>query len=52
MGKLPPKVEKSGMAAPKPAPPTGPHISPSVREALKDIDPELAAGVRRVANTK
>lgn len=31
---------------------TGPHISPEVRADLGKIDPELAAGVRRVADTK
>jgi hypothetical protein len=46
------KVESAGMTAPKPPAPSGPHISPAVREGLKDIDPELAAGVRRVADSK
>jgi hypothetical protein len=46
------KVENAGMTAPKPPAPTGPHISEPVRAKLKDLDPELAAGVRRVADTK
>jgi hypothetical protein len=45
-------VEGTGMVAPKAPAPTGPHISQEVREKLKDLDPELAAGVRRVADTK
>jgi hypothetical protein len=46
------KVEKTGMTAPKPPAPTGPHISDAVRAKLADLDPELAAGVRRVADSK
>jgi hypothetical protein len=46
------KVENAGMTAPKSPAPTGSHISPPVRDALKDQDPEIAAGVRRVAGSK
>jgi hypothetical protein len=46
------KVEKAGMTAPTPTTPAGPHISDPVRANLKDLDPELAAGVRRVADSK
>jgi hypothetical protein len=45
------KVEKAGMTA-KPPAPAGPHISPAVREALKDQVPEIARHVREVADTK
>jgi hypothetical protein len=30
----------------------GSHISPEIRARLSDLTPELAAGVRRVADTK
>jgi hypothetical protein len=30
----------------------GSHLSPDVRRALSDLDPDLAAGIRRVADTK
>lgn len=33
-------------------PSAGPHISSEVRADLGNLDPELAAGVRRVADTK
>jgi len=46
------KIEGAGMTAPKPPAPSGPHISDAVREKLKDLDPELAAGIRRVADQK
>jgi hypothetical protein len=46
------KVENAGMTAPKTPTPSGPHISDAVREKLKDLDRELAAGVRRVADSK
>jgi hypothetical protein len=50
---IPPrKVINHGMVAPIPSAPSGPHISPEVRAKLKDLDPELAAGVRRVAGSK
>jgi hypothetical protein len=49
---MPPKAEKAGMTAPKPPSQPGTHISQAVRAALKDQDPEIAAGVRRVADTK
>jgi hypothetical protein len=49
---MPQKVENSGMTAPKPPAQPGSHISDAVREKLKDLDPELAAGVRRVAGSK
>jgi hypothetical protein len=38
-----------GMTAAKPA---GGHISPAVRAALKEQDPEIAKHVREVADTK
>jgi hypothetical protein len=46
------KVENAGVTAPKPAAPTGSHISPAVRAALKEQDPEIAKHVREVAGTK
>jgi hypothetical protein len=46
------KIENAGMTAPKPPAPTGPHISESVRAALKEQDPEIARHVRQVADTK
>jgi hypothetical protein len=37
----------------RPTPPVaGSHISEHVREALKDQSPEIANGVRRVADSK
>jgi len=47
-----PKVESAGMTAPRPPVPAGSHISPAVREALKDQDPEIARHVRAVADSK
>jgi hypothetical protein len=45
---IPPRKDiNHGMTAP-----TGPHISDAVRAKLTDLDPELAAGVRRVADSK
>jgi hypothetical protein len=50
---IPPRKDiNHGMVTPKPPAPMGPHISQSVREALKDQDPEIAAHVREVADTK
>jgi hypothetical protein len=46
------KVENAGMTAPKPPTPTGPHISEPVRAKLADLNPEIAAHVREVADTK
>jgi hypothetical protein len=47
---IPPRKDiNHGMTAPKPM---GPHIPQSVREALKDQDPEIAAHVREVADSK
>jgi hypothetical protein len=34
------------------APSNGPHISEPIRADLGKLTPELAAGIRRVANTK
>ena len=39
-----------GMVAPKPERPEGAHISAPVRAKLADIDPKIAAEVRRVAD--
>jgi hypothetical protein len=50
---IPPRKDiNHGMVTAKPAAPTGPHISDPIREKLGDLDPELAAGVRRVADAK
>jgi hypothetical protein len=46
------KVENAGMTAPKTPTPSGSHISPAVRAALKEQDPEIAKHVREVAGTK
>ena len=35
-----------------PGAPAGSHISPEIRAELGKLTPELAAGVRRVADTK
>jgi hypothetical protein len=46
-------IDKGPPAPPAPAPkPDGSHISPEVRADLGKLTPELAAGVRRVADSR
>jgi len=50
---IPPRKDiNHGMRAPKPPAPTGPHISPEIRKALSNQDPEIARHVREVADSK
>jgi hypothetical protein len=44
--------ENRGMVTAKPPAPTGPHISDAVRADLGKLTPELAAGIRAVADRK
>jgi hypothetical protein len=47
---IPPRKDiNHGMVAAKPA---GGHISPAVRAALKEQDPEIAKHVREVADSR
>ena len=44
--------ENKGMATAKAPAPARPHLSPAVRGELSKLTPSLAAGIRRVADTK